>query len=102
LEILLWRGYGKSRFIARSGPSRSIVATSKAFRWREGKDERTDAAIRAHAELLASLAQAGWRAVDYVDSVPWYHVDLERGSEIDVAPGNQPVGELAAASPTAP
>jgi hypothetical protein len=75
-----WRGYVKSDFYAVStGPDGRtyVAARSRSFSWH--KDEpppQTGGAAEAHADLLASLAAAGWEATG--GGAPWYRAQLRR------------------------
>jgi hypothetical protein len=81
IAITLWRGYTKAQFIARLGPTGagSAIASSKPFRWRAGRAQQSEAVIRAHDQLLARLAESGWRIDEQVDSDEWYGLVLNRG-----------------------
>src|SRR6185503_8010593 len=67
-EIVWWRGYVKSQFVAMATASdgrRVEIATSSAFKWR--KDEpppETPEAVQALNALVASLEADGWSLSD--------------------------------------
>jgi hypothetical protein len=102
LMITVWRGYGKSRFVARFGTTGPVVAASKPFRWRADKAQQPEAAVRAHTELLAKLSQAGWRSASYSESDPWYRVDLRQVSATGVSQTDESADELSAPLPAPP
>jgi len=85
ITITLWRGYTKARFFAISSASGAPVASSEAFRWRASDAAApSDAAARAHAALLATLAESGWRA-EARTNAPWHEVVLQRTAEPAIA-----------------
>ena len=78
IAITLWRGYTKSQFIARGGPTGTgaVVASSKPFRWRTDREQHAEGAVIAFAELLATLAESGWRAEEQGYGPEWYEAVL--------------------------
>ena len=78
IAVTLWRGYTKSQFMARWGPTGTgaVVASSKPFRWRADRVEHSEAVVIAFAELLATLAESGWRAEEQGYGPEWYEVVL--------------------------
>jgi len=82
-EVLVWRGYVRSRFYARCvGPdgSQIVIAESPAFRFRATDDGAPNDAVRsAHEDLLAELEAEGWEVVD--SGTRWYRTRLRRRSD---------------------
>jgi hypothetical protein len=76
-EILLWRGYTRSEFIAVCGQDAEILSRSRPFRWR--KDEpppEEEPYLSAHAALVESLVDQGWAVSDEPDE--WYALSFTR------------------------
>lgn len=75
-EIVLWRGYTKSEFVA-VGAGGETLARSEQFRWRrDAEPPAEEPYLAAHAELVASLLADGWERSD--DGEEWYAARFAR------------------------
>src|SRR5689334_2562666 len=76
-EIMWWRGYVWSRFVARREDG-ALVAESRPFRWSRAKPppDTKKRTRRAYEELVARLEADGWRAVD--DGELWFETGFEQ------------------------
>jgi len=75
--ITWWRGYVRSQFVASeagaSGPI--IVAESPPFRWRSNTPPpETEEFVAAHRQLMSSLSELGWEAVE--SGPAWFEVEF--------------------------
>src|SRR6476659_7334488 len=76
-EIVWWRGYVNSRFVARREDG-ALVAESRPFRWSRAAPPPITKrrARRAYERLIESLEAEGWRAVD--DGELWFETGFEQ------------------------
>jgi hypothetical protein len=86
-EILVWRGYTKTRFYARldlpyvdAAEGEFAVAESPSFRFRgNGTPDPSEAAKAAHQALVDKLFAKGWERVE--SDGPWYAARFRRPLE---------------------
>jgi hypothetical protein len=74
-----WRGYVRSQFLAsETGEAGStVIAESPPFPWRSSKPPpQTDEAVAAHRQLIATLSDRGWEAVEFGPA--WFEVEFHR------------------------
>jgi zinc-ribbon domain len=75
-EIVLWRGYTSSEFIAVSVED-EILSRSRPFRWRkQAPPPEEEPYLSAHAALVESLVDEGWAVCD--EPGDWYELSLTR------------------------
>lgn len=69
-EIVWWRGYFKSEFLAVAG--KRELARSSRFRWRRGEppSQTHEGARTAHEQLVRRLTAIGWEPLG--QAIPWY------------------------------